>query len=340
MSIKTNNVTESAVEKITAPIIKAIEEGKQLPWQKPWFAQYDSDGLSFGVQRSASKKLYNGFNQMSLQFMSDMNNYESVYWMTYNQITELGGKIVGKGTGMPIAFFKKTDVFYGDKDCTKCKGKVVYINKKTDKPCNKCESRKRVSWVVKPYYVWNISQEAVQWEDGIPKKYQDEKVSIPEPPKDVETMDTIKEPQELLDNYVVNLKGGYRHQGAEAFYTPMLDAITMPKFNDFKSPEAYYRTAFHECIHSTGHESRLKRFSEWQNHKFGSSDYGQEELCAEFGATIICGLLNISPKTEVDNSVAYLQGWLKAIKDNPEALLYGVSQARNGVNELLKLANK
>lgn len=330
--------TNNNIKKITDPIIKAIEDSKTLPWVKPWVATFtEEDGLMLGNQRSASKKLYHGFNQMSLQFLADSHGYSSPYWMTFNQISQLGGKIKGSGTGTPIAFFKTTTVHYGSKDCKKCKGAVVYINKKTDRPCSHCESRTRKTWVIKPYYVWNISSPAVSFPDGIPKKYQSEPVKT-KVVKDAPKNKTIEEPQKLLDKYIKNLKGGYNHGGDRAYYTPTWDKIQMPKFEDFRTPEGYYRTAFHECIHSTGHKSRLDRFSEWKTHRFGSSDYGQEELCAEFGATILCGLLNINPKSEVENSTAYLKGWLKAIKKNPEALVYGISQAKNGVNELLRLA--
>ena len=330
-------VKQTAIDKITEPIIKAIEKGQTLPWQKPWLASYnEEDGLLLGSQRSSSKKLYNGFNQMSLQFISDCEGYESQYWLTYKQINELKGTITGSGTGTPIAFFKVTDVYYGNKNCNSCKGKMVYINKKTDKPCNKCQSKKSRTWIIKPYFVWNISSPAVSWENGIPKKYQSEPIKKPVT-KEAPKSKKIKAPQALLDSYIKNLNA-YDHGGDRAFYSPLQDRIQMPKFDDFRSPESYYRTAFHECIHSTGHKVRLNRFSEWKNHAFGSSDYGQEELCAEFGATIICGLLNIAPKSEIDNSTSYISSWLKAIKSNPEALVYGISQAKNGVNELLKLS--
>ena len=53
----------------------------------------------------------------------------------------------------------------------------------------------------------------------------------------------------------------------------------------------YYSTLFHELVHSTGNESRLKRtFGD----RVGDRLYSKEELVAEMGAAFLCAIDGIS----------------------------------------------
>ncbi|MCQ6281995.1 zincin-like metallopeptidase domain-containing protein, partial [Bacillus sp. EB600] len=57
-----------------------------------------------------------------------------------------------------------------------------------------------------------------------------------------------------------------------------IDHINIPPMKDFRQVEEYYATTFHECIHSTGHVSRLKRIGVTSaTAHFGSEEYTQEE---------------------------------------------------------------
>jgi antirestriction protein ArdC len=95
----------------------------------------------------------------------------------------------------------------------------------------------------------------------------------------------------------------------------------------------YYATLFHEIIHSTGNEKRLKRFtSEDKNQTlFGSDSYSKEELVAEIGASFLCHQNGIENKSTKDNSVAYLQNWLKMLKDDHKLIIFAAAQAEKAV---------
>jgi antirestriction protein ArdC len=69
--------------------------------------------------------------------------------------------------------------------------------------------------------------------------------------------------------------------GDRACYLPAIDRIQLPDRASFHSPAAFCATWAHEQIHSTGHESRLKRDL---GCAFGKARYAREELVAELGA--------------------------------------------------------
>ena len=76
--------------------------------------------------------------------------------------------------------------------------------------------------------------------------------------------------------------------------------------NDYKVLEEYYSTLFHEMVHSTGHKSRLARPGVTRNAiSFGDEVYSKEELVAEMGAAMLCGVAGIDNRT-IENSASYI----------------------------------
>ena len=60
---------------------------------------------------------------------------------------------------------------------------------------------------------------------------------------------------------------------------------------------------------------------------FGSHEYSKEELVAEMGAAFLCGHAGIEQKT-LENSAAYIQNWLKALKDDRKLLVMAAAQGQ------------
>jgi antirestriction protein ArdC len=105
----------------------------------------------------------------------------------------------------------------------------------------------------------------------------------------------------------------------------------MPQRHLFHSLEEYYSTLFHEMTHSTGHATRLNRRTLTDLCPFGSTNYSAEELCAEMGAAYLCGIAGIANRT-MDNSAAYIQGWLAKLKQDPKVLVQAAAQAQRAVD--------
>jgi antirestriction protein ArdC len=88
-------------------------------------------------------------------------------------------------------------------------------------------------------------------------------------------------------------------------------------------------------VHSTGHASRLDRFPHGARPApFGSPDYSQEELIAEFGAAFLCGHCEIFPRT-AEHQAAYIAGWLSVLKGDKRLLPIAASQAQRATDYIL-----
>ena len=61
--------------------------------------------------------------------------------------------------------------------------------------------------------------------------------------------------------------------------------------------------------------------------QFGDHDYSQEELVAELGAAMLCGAAGLAPLT-IENSAAYIQSWLRELKNDKRLLLIASGQAQ------------
>ena len=127
-----------------------------------------------------------------------------------------------------------------------------------------------------------------------------------------------------------------QHMGNRACYNPRSDTVTLPLQTAFQSPEEYYSTAFHELTHSTMHEDRLNRKVTGQVHTFGDEEYSKEELVAECGASFLCGHAGIVQRT-IENSAAYLAGWLKALKNDRTLLIHAAAQAQKASDYILNV---
>lgn len=124
--------------------------------------------------------------------------------------------------------------------------------------------------------------------------------------------------------------------GTRAFYQPATDSVTVPELKRFEKPEEFYSTLFHELAHSTGHESRLNREGVTGMHFFGDHEYSKEELIAEMTAAFLCGHCGIDNAT-LENSAAYLQGWIKALKGDKRLAITAAAQAQKAANYILNI---
>lgn len=139
----------------------------------------------------------------------------------------------------------------------------------------------------------------------------------------------LKKPEEILANSPVQVP--LISGGNSAYYLPLKDVIHLPNMQDFISSEHYYSTWFHELSHATGHASRLGRFT---NEIFINREtYAEEELIAEFSAAFLCGECGIS--NTHDQSTAYIAGWKKAIKKDPDAMVKAISFAQRATDLIL-----
>ncbi len=120
-------------------------------------------------------------------------------------------------------------------------------------------------------------------------------------------------------------------QDAQAAYIPSRDVVTMPSRTAFESQAEYYSTLFHELTHSTGHATRLAREGFDTPQKFGSESYSREELIAEMGSAMLCGVAGIEQST-LANSAAYLKTWIARLKSDSRLVVSAASAAQKAAD--------
>jgi len=161
---------------------------------------------------------------------------------------------------------------------------------------------------------------------------QTEGIETPPTTEIINTFTPIEMAEQIIEG--MPYRPEIRHGGNRASYSPMLDFVKLPVPEAFQSPEEYYSTCFHELTHSTGHASRVGRKGVLEPSYFGSHEYSKEELVAEMGAAFLCGHTGIENIT-LNNSVAYLQGWLKALKSDKTLLIHAAAQAQKAADFIL-----
>lgn len=98
--MKTDNAAHASVyEQITERMVALLEKGN-IPWRKPWNVQT-------GLPRNlVTKKPYRGINLFLLHAMQ----YESPFWLTYRQATELGGYARKGEKACRVVFWKRLEL--------------------------------------------------------------------------------------------------------------------------------------------------------------------------------------------------------------------------------------
>ena len=226
----------------------------------------------------------------------------SYEYLTFKQITALGGKVKKGEHGVPIVFFTEWD------KVQKCRP-------------NAESEREDIVRVMRYYLVFDIATQV----EGI------------SPRRVIKTKENT--PLVQIDTYVkkfaeeTNLKLEIGKVSGAGSYSPSQHTVSVAGLQYYDSPEAYYSTLFHECIHSTA-EALGRDIS---GNFFGNKNYSEEEIVAECGAMILCqrfGIHDIPCK----NSLEYLRSWSKKLRENPSWLYKGISKATKAVTYFLEKA--
>lgn len=243
-----------------------------------------------------SKKKYHGVNRVMLRFFTRMIEAPNQEFLTFLQAKKAGGNVKRGEKGCPIVFFTWWD--------TKRKCPEDQDSDKAD-----------VIPLVKSSTVFDVSQC-----DGV------------EPSREIKSIDhpAMADVDAMVQKFAekTNLKLNLNGVGGTACYVPARHTVSVSGLKYHKTAAAYYSTLFHELIHSTG-----KAMGRKVANFFGSHEYSEEEIVAETGAMLLCLEFGIE-KVEKDNSIAYLQSWGKKLKENPNWLIKGVSDAEKAVQYL------
>ena len=242
-------------------------------------------------QNLISRNPYRGVNLWLLVSLG----YEHNVFITWKQLKVIGGSVNKGEKGQYVVFWKT-------------------FEKEHAQEGNQEEQTKKS--VLRYYKVFNIAQCS-----NIPAHFI--------PPIENQIFSPIAECERIIEDMpqaplIVN-------DEEEAYYDPKRDIINMPKPKHFKHTEQYYSVLFHELVHSTGHESRLKRKEITEKTNFASKQYSIEELTAEIGACYLNSLTGIG-NTHFKQNVAYINGWLEALKKDNRLIIYASSKGQQAVD--------
>lgn len=151
-------------------------------------------------------------------------------------------------------------------------------------------------------------------------------------------IEPIDKAEKILNDYWNRENITIEHvKGDKAFYSPIFDKIQLPLFEQFKQSEEYYSTAFHESVHSTMKTSRCNRQEDRKGKvvSFGSEEYSKEELVAEVGSAQLMNMVGIETTKSFRNSTAYIQSWLKVLRNDNKFIVSASSKAEKAVNYIL-----
>ena len=176
--------------------------------------------------------------------------------------------------------------------------------------------------ILRYFNVWHIDQC-----EGIEPKYKAEDLKGPDP---------IETAEDISTDYLTRSGVKLEHiRGDRACYSPTADRVTLPLLEQFTDAAEYYSTMFHELGHSTGHKSRLDRFTSGASAAFGSDDYGREELVAELTSCCVLNTCGIETPHSFRNSASYIQGWLKAIRGDSRLIVSAAGKAEKAVSLIM-----
>lgn len=277
----------------------AFIESNPAAWEAGWYK------VGGAPRNGKTGKNYNGLNALWLYLLAENKGYTDPRWVTYQQAKDLKASVK--------AGEKSSNVFYWS-----------WYDKKTKKPfdeetvkdMSKDERQKYLDENVRPvlkyYQVFNASQC-----NNFPKLDAEQQ----EMPADERARQNA-----TIESIIANSAAPvYYDGGNRAYYSPGQDSIHLPEIKRFHTMQDYYATALHEIAHSTGHASRLNRE---MISIFGTSDYAKEELRAELASVFMQLDYDISVEGKhFENHAAYLQSWLKSVRDDQKEFFAAVTDA-------------
>ena len=245
---------------------------------------------------------YNRIIKKSYSLLNQMLLQHDGEYATYKQWTDLGGH-VRKGEKSEIVVFWKIQPVEDIKE----------------------DGTKEVKQIplLRYFNVFHISQV-----DGVEPLSKDA----------LNEIEPIEKAESILYSYWTKENITVEHvAGDKAYYSPSLDMIHLPLFEQFISANEYYSTAFHESIHSTMKESRCDRAEDRKGKlvAFGSNEYSKEELVAEIGSASLMNIIGIETNKSFRNSSAYIQNWLSVLKNDVKFIVSASSKAEKAVDYIL-----
>ena len=299
MNTKTKKTAVTAKPDIYARVTDKIIESLENG-TRPWLKPWSVEHCAGHINRPlrANGKPYNGVNILILWAESLEKGFVAPIWMTYKQSSDLGGQVRKGEHGSQIVY-------------------ASTFTKEEQTPTGETEAHKIP--FLKTYTVFNVEQI-----DGLPEHYYSKPLN-PLP---------LTARLEHADDFFCNTGATIRIGGNRAYFSITDDYIQLPPFEAFHSAESHAATLAHEMTHWTRHPKRLDR--DLGRKHFGDEGYAREELVAELGSAFLGADLGLMPEIQ-ENHAAYIESWLKVLKNDKRFIFTAASLATKAVEYLHSL---
>ncbi len=264
---------------------------------RPWMKPWNAEHAAGRITRPLRHNMqpYRGINVLVLWMEAEAKGFAAPIWLTFQQAKELGGHVRKGEHGSPVVYASSFTKAEAGEDGAEVEQEIHFL---------------------KQYTVFNVEQV-----EALPAPFYARAEPV------TNTMERIAQAEAFAANTGADIRTG----GNRAFYAISGDYIQLPPFETFRDAESHAATKLHELTHWTRHASRLDRTFEQK--RFGDEGYAMEELVAELGSAFLCADLAITPEVREDHA-AYLDHWLKVLKDDKRAIFTAAAHAQRAVEFL------
>lgn len=311
---------KEVAQKVVDRIVEMIEQGEALPWVKPWGRRPNTVRIVDGVKTVTLNPT--AWNRKGVAYKGANVYLPSGEYITFKQCKAEGGSIRKGAHGWPVVYWNFT--------------------KKTETDPETGEQVEHVRPFLKYYTVFRVEDC-----EGIEQKHHPEPQTVEIVQSHEEVVDAVDadlDPtaEAVVSDYVSRAGNGFHIDADkvsnEAYYSPFFDYVNVPTRAQYNSASEYYNTLFHELGHSTGHKTRLNRFTgKAAGARFGSEEYSREELVAESCAASILNAIGMEEANTFRNSAAYIKSWASHIKNDPMMYITATTRAQAAVDLILGL---
>lgn len=289
-------------QKFAEIIEKKIKQNEVEGWSKAWI------GGQFSNPRNLRGTSYNNWNSFILSFYSEVSNFKTPIFLTFNQAKEENVSIKKGEKSFPVVFWNLT---FKHTETLKTITKVKY-----DALDDAEKENYSVSYFLKYYNVFNLDQttfEEVHSERYLELVEEQSKLKEKVVPNDFKN--------KLLDDVILNnswiCRINERVGSDKAYFANSLadNFIHIPSRTQFEEQERFYGVLLHEMTHST----KLKVERSFKRGEFGTPNYAKEEIIAELGSAVVGSLIGINVYPTEANA-SYIKSWLKVLKDDTEEI--------------------
>ena len=308
---------KAVAQKVVDRIVDLINSGESLPWVKPWNRHVNTVTIVDGVK---TVTIYpTAWNRKGQPYKGANTYLPAGEYITFKQCEAEGGHVKKGAKGFPVVYWNFQKVTEVDPDTSEEVEKVIPF--------------------LKYYTVFKVEDC-----EGIEQKHQPKPytVEIPITHSEVVDADTSLDAtaEAIIADYIGRAGNGFHVDRDEvsdrAFYSPSIDYVSVPNRSQFAVLSEFYSALFHELGHSTGHRTRLNRFTgKAANAAFGSQEYSREELVAESTAATILNAIGMEEANTFRNSAAYIKSWSENIQKDPMMYITATTRAQAAVDLIL-----